>query len=150
MVDVDGLIRRARDSLASARPVTKQLMLGGELVGVRFAPIGGDEWRELTARHLPREGSYFDQNLGYNVDAVTRDYPRFSIVSGDDVDDLHRDEGRYIWPDVYALLDAPALEILAQSLWETHQLDPQRRLVEAGKALRGGRASTPSSPENSA
>lgn len=153
-MNVDDLIAKARQEIAEAKPVTKHVLLGGELVGVRFMPIGGDAWRDLTAQHLPRAGSYFDQNLGYNTDAVLRDFPGMSIVRGDDVDNLRRvgDDGatRYIWADVYGVLDAPAIEILAQSLWEVHQFDAQARLVEAGKALRGGQRKKRSSPANSA
>lgn len=150
-MNVDELIRRAKDAIANAEAVTKYVTVGGEMVGVRFTPLPGHEWRDLKARHLPRDGSFFDQNLGFNIDAVVRDYPRMSVVSGDEVDDLLRPDGggksRYIWPDVFDTLEDPAIEVLAQSLWEVHQFDPQQRMIAAGKALRGEKK--PSSPSNS-
>ena len=153
-MNVDDLIAKARAEVAEAPPVTKHVMLGGEMVGVRYRPLPGDQWRALKARFLPRDGSFFDQNLGFNIDEVTRAFPNMSIVRDGEVDDLRRpgDDGktRYIWPDVFSALDDPAIEIIAQSLWETHQYLPQQRMVEAGKALRTGRAKKRSSRSNSA
>lgn len=139
-VSIEDLVRKAREELQSAEAITKYVTLGGEMVGVRFRPISGPEWRELKAQFLPRPGSFLDQNLGFNTDAVARAYPNICIVRGDDVDDLRRPDGeggtRYIWPDVFDALEDPAIEIIVQALWEAHQYVPQMRMVEAGKALR--------------
>lgn len=154
-MNVDDLIAKAKAQLDEAEPVTKHVTLGGEMVGIRYRPLGGDKWRALTRQHLPREGSFMDQNLGYNVDESVRGFPNFEIVGEDDkVDDLKRfrddQKWHYIWPEVFETLEAPAIEILAQSLWETHEYEAQQRMIAAGKALRAGRGKKPASPASSA
>lgn len=156
MIDLDALIAQAREALASEPPVTKYVSVPGrkELIGVQFTPISGSEWRALAAQHLPRPRSFLDQNLGYNLDAVTREFPNFVIVDGDGVDNLKRvdEEGnvRYAWPDIFDKLEDPAIEILAQALYEVHVSLPLQRMVKAGKASRAARAKKPRSPGISA
>lgn len=153
-MSVDDLIAKAKAQLEEAEPVTKHVTLGGEMVGVRYRPLSGDKWRSLTRQHLPREGSFMDQNLGYNVDESVRGFPNFEIVRGDDdVDDLRRfkddQKWHYIWPEVFEALEAPAIEILAQSLWESHEYDALERMKAAGKALRAGQEKKRASRGNS-
>lgn len=153
-MNVDDLIAKARAHIAEAEPVTKHVVLGDEMVGVRYVPLAGDAWRGLTAQHLPRPGSFMDQNFGYDVDGVARSFPGVCIVRGDDVDDLVRvgpdGKPRHIWSEVFGVLDSPAIEIIAQSMWETHEYNPLQAMIAAGKALRGGRQKKRSSPVNSA
>lgn len=140
--EIDALIAKAKARVEKADPVSKFVELGDEMVEIRYTPIRGDQWRALTAQHLPRDGSFMDQNMGYNVDEAVRNFPNFTIVRGDAVDDLRRfredKQWHYIWPEVFEALEAPAIELLAQSLWETHQYDPLQRMIAAGKALRAG------------
>lgn len=142
-MSVDDLIAKAREQIESAPEVTKHVTLGGEMIGVQFRPLSGDEWRRLTRQHPPREGAFLDQNLGYNTDESVRHFPNFKIVRGDEVDDLRRfrddQKWHYIWPEIFGLLEAPAIEILVQALWEVHEYDAQQRMIAAGKALRAGR-----------
>lgn len=142
--DVDELVAKAKARVENADPVSKFVTLGDEMVEVRYTPIRGDQWRALKAQHLPRPGSFMDQNLGYNIDEAVRGYPGFTIVRGDEVDELRRfredQKWHYIWPEIFEALEDPAIEILAQSLWETHENEPLQRMVTAGKALRAGQA----------
>lgn len=144
-IDLDALIASARDRLENVEPVTQEVDLGGSIVGVRVWPLRGHEWRDLTALHPWREGSQFDQNLGYNIDAVTRAYPRVALVQGDDVEDVSAR-----WADILDVLSGPDLKNIALAVWGVNEFDPQKRMTAAGKASTGGRKRKRSSPVTSA
>lgn len=151
-MNVDDLIDKAQQIASDAAPETRNVILGGEWVSVRLTKLRGDQWRDLIAQHPPRAG-FMDQNLGYNLDAVTAAYPRVAIVHDGEVDDLRRtdEEGTvYVWPRIAQALEAPALETIGQALFEMHQLNPLQEMIAAGKASRGGRVTKPRSPESSA
>lgn len=149
-VDVDALIKKARAALGAVVPVTaaSEVMLGGKPVEVQFTPMTGPEWREFTATRMPRAGAVSDA-AGFNVDEATREYPRFRIVAGEEIDELRRDD-RYVWPDVYDVLDPAALDVITSSLLSYHLFEPMQAMVAAGKASRGGRGKKRSSPASSA
>lgn len=153
MVDVDALIKKAREQLESVAPVTaaEHVQLGPDIVDVEFVPMRGHEWREFTALKVPRPGAVTDA-LGFNVDEATRDYPRFRIVQDGEVDTLHRGEGkdtRYVWADVYDVLDPAAIDTITTSLLSYHLFDPMVAMRSAGKASKGRRRKSPASPASS-
>lgn len=145
MVDVDALVAKAKAALDNVEPTDQDALLGDELVTVRFWPVSGQEWRELVAKHPWREGSQFDQALGYNLDSVLTEYPKVYLVQGDDVTNVSDR-----WASICEVLSAPDLKNLAIAVWGMHEFDPQRRLDAAGKASKGGRSKRRSSPANSA
>lgn len=153
-MDLDALIADAKAKFEATEPVTQDVLLGSKVVGVRFWPIPGPEWRDLVASNPPRPGAAMDQNLGYNVDAVVRAFPKVALVDGDEVDNMiRRDaEGREFskWPEVHDSLSGADLKNLAMAVWGLHEWDPQKALVEAGKALKGGSRKKRNSPANSA
>lgn len=144
-MNVDELIAKAKESVDTVKPVDQEFLLGDEKVVARFWPVSGTDWRDLAAMHPWREGSQFDQALGYNLDAVLRVYPRVYLVQGDDVQDVSAK-----WASICELLSAPDLKNLAITLWGMHEFDPQRRMEAAGKASAGGRRKKRTSPASSA
>lgn len=157
-MDIAALVAKARESFDSVKPVDQPVLVGDEVVTARFWPIAGTAWRNLTAEHPPRPGVVMDQNLGYNLDAVTRNYPHVYLVQGDDVvkvsDPLPKkrpgDPERRPWFEVVDVLSAPDLKNLASAVWGLNEYDPAKRLAQAGKASAGGRKRRPSSPASSA
>lgn len=148
-MDVDALIAKARENFDKVEPVDQEVLLGDDVVTVRFWPVMGTEWTELTTRNPPRKGSVRDQNMGYNADGIVREYPKVFLVQGDDVvnvgelaptpdNPLHRK-----WDDVVAALSGPDLHHLAIAVWGLNDYDPQKRLKTAGKASAGGRKKKP-------
>lgn len=143
-MDLDALIAKGRAALENVQPVDQDVMIGDELVTVRFWPMTGGEWRAFTAAHAPRAKSVFDQNAGYNVDAAVRGYPKTYLVQGDDVvnvavpaDPEKPDHLR--WHDIYDLLSGPDMKNLAIALWGINEFEHQKRFAQAGKASAGGR-----------
>lgn len=145
MVDIDALIAKARESFDTVEPVDQAVELGGELVTIRLWPLTGTEWRGLTAKHPPREGVVFDQNVGYNLPAVLAEYPKVYAVQGDDVVNV-TDK----WAGIVEVLSAPDLRNLESAVWGLNEFDPQKRLAAAGKVSAGGRKRKRSSPASSA
>jgi len=154
MLDVDALIAKGRAQLDTVQPVTQDVLLGDEVVGVRFWPLSGPDWRLLTAKHPARAEVTYDLRLGYDLDAVLADYPRVFLVQGDEVVNLVSvgEDGKQVsrFPDIVKVLSGPDIRNLAMAVWGLNDYDPGKRLVEAGKALKGGRRKKRSSPGSSA
>ena len=153
-MNVDELIQKAKESLGAVGWLTAAgtVSLGGKQVEVQFAPMTGPQWRDFTSTRIPRAGAVTDA-VGFNVDEATREYPKFRVVAGGEIDDLRRtdDEGntRYVWGDVYDVLDPAALDVITQSLLSYHLFTPMHEMVAAGKASKGGRGKKPGSPASS-
>jgi len=144
-MDLDSLIAKARASVDKVEPVDQEVLLGDEIVKVRFWPLTGGPWRALTATHPPRAKSVFDQNVGYNLDAVVRNYPKVFIVDGDEVVnvavpvDPEDDPSHWRWHDIYDLLSGPDMKNLSSAVWGLNEYEHQKRFVAAGKASAGVR-----------
>lgn len=134
-MDIDALIANARAVLDKVGSVDQEVLLGDVPVTVRFWPLQGVAWRELTAQHPARARSVFDQNLGYNLDAVVRDYPKVYLVDGDDVTDVAGEK----WHSILDVLSGPDLRDLAAAVWGLNEFEHQKRVAAAGKARAGGR-----------
>lgn len=141
-IDVDALIAGAKAAFQRVDPVTQDVELGDEIVGVRVWPLSGSEWRDLVVKHPPRPDAVRDRNMGYNLDSVSRVYPRVALV----VDDVEQQIGER-WADIWDVLSAPDQENVALAIWGLNEFDPRKRVE--GKALKGGRKKKRSSPENS-
>jgi len=133
-IDVKALIAAQKQKLDTVEPVTQDVLLGDEVVGVRLWPMTGTGWRDLTTRHPHRGESQFDQALGYNLDGVLREYPRVYLVKGDDVTDVSDS-----WGEICDVLSGPDLKNLAYAVWGLNEYDPAQRLAAAGKASAGSK-----------
>lgn len=133
-IDVQALIAAQKQSLDSVEPVTQEVLLGEDLVGVRFWPVSS-AWEELTSKHPPRAGVEADLALGYNLSAVVRDYPRTYLVIGDVVQAVVGDQ----WSEVYDVLSGPDKKNLGFAVWGLNEYDPAQKLAAAGKASAGAR-----------
>ena len=142
-IDLDSLIAEAREMINNAEPELVPVTLARRQVGVRFLPMAGSAWRDLTLLHPPRPEVRQDLNLGYNVDAVVAAYPDVALVDGDEVDDMIREdaEGNPIsrWPAIWAALTATGRKDVATAIWHAHEQAPERLVEAAGKASSGSR-----------
>lgn len=130
-MSIQDLIAKARAELDSAAPVTVPVEVAGTLVDIGFRPILGAAWADLMAVHPPRPGSVLDGNVGFNSDAVAKDYPLDKVtVDGEPVDEE-------TWAGLMEVLTAPGVKHVAAALWGLNQNDPARRAVELGKARAG-------------
>lgn len=143
--DVDALISKARAAVDVVSPTDQEVLLGGEVVTVRFWPLSGPAWRDLVAPHPARDGSPRDLGLGYNLDAVVPFFPKVFLVHGDEVVNVAGEK----WAEICGLLEAPDLNHLAVALWGMHEFDPQRRMDAAKKASKGQPRKKRSSPSSS-
>lgn len=132
-IDVAALIAAQKQELDSVQPQTQDVLLGGNIVGVRFWPVSGGVWEELTSKHPPRAGVETDTAIGYNIAGVVRDYPRTYLVVGDDVQPVVGEQ----WAEVYDVLSGPDKKNLAAVVWGINELDPAEKLAAAGKASAG-------------
>src|SRR5690349_14998996 len=84
---VKDLMAKARAAVDEAEPTVAPVEVAGELVEIGFRPVLGHVWADLTATHPPRRGSVLDGNVGFNSDAVAKDYPLDKVtVDGEPVD----------------------------------------------------------------
>lgn len=147
-LDLDALISKAREMVSNAEPELVPVILAGQQVGVRFVPMSGADWRELTLKHPPRTDVMRDLNVGYNIDAVVAEYPHVALVDGETVDDMMRDdaEGKQVskWPAVWGALTATGRKDVSSALWAAHERTPERLVVDAGKASSGSPEKKPS------
>ena len=126
-------IAAARALVADAEATIAPVEIGGELTDLGFRPVTGQVWADLMATHPPRPGSVLDGNVGFNSDAVAKDYPLDKVtVDGEPVD-------AETWAEINDVLTAPGIKLVAAALWGINQNDPARRAAELGKA----RASAP-------
>ncbi|MGW9587499.1 hypothetical protein [Microbacterium sp. NPDC055455] len=141
-MSVKDLIAKARAELDTAAPVVVPVEVGGELVDIGFRPVLGTVWADLMAVHPPRPGAVLDGNVGFNSDAVAKDYPLDRVtVDGEPVD-------AETWADLMGVLTSPGIKLVAAALWGLNQNDPQRRAAELGKARAGAAKRKRRSPAN--
>lgn len=134
-IDVKALIAAQKQKLDTVEPVTQDVVLGDELVGVRFWPVSGGAWEELTSKNPPRAENGSDSALGYNLAGVVRDYPRTYLVVGDAAEPVVGEQ----WAEVYDALSGPDKKNLGYAVWGLNEYDPAQRLVAAGKASAGSK-----------
>lgn len=134
-VDVQALIAKQKQALDSVEPVTQDVLLGDEIVGVRFWPVSPSVWEELTSSHPPRPDNPADAALGYNLSAVVRAYPRTYLVDGDDIQPVVGEQ----WAEVYDVLSGPDKKNLGYAVWGKNEWEHAERLEAAGKASAGKR-----------
>jgi hypothetical protein len=131
MVDVKALIEKARSEAASPETAAIDTVVGGELVSIEFVTIEGSAWSDLTATHPPRKGSEQDANIGFNTDAVVKDYPIAAVrVAGEPTD-------AESWADLFSVLDGPTIKNCGTAVWGLNQYTPHKRIVDAKKATAG-------------
>lgn len=135
--NLDELVAKANELIEDAEPELVPVTLARRQVGVRFVPMSGEDWQELTLKHPPRPEVRRDLNVGYNITAVVSAYPHVAIVNGDDVDDLIRTdaEGKTYskWPAVYAALTSTGRKDVESAIWDAHERTPERLVEDAGK-----------------
>lgn len=134
-IDIKALVEKQKQSLDSVEPVTQDVLLGDEIVGVRFWPVAPAVWEELTSKHPARKDNPSDASLGYNLAGVVRDYPRTYLVIGDDVQPVVGEQ----WAEVYDVLSGPDKKNLGYAVWGKNEWEHAQRLVAAGKASAGAR-----------
>ena len=134
--------------IENAEPEMVPVVLAGKQIGVRFAPMSGADWRDLSLKHPPRSDVIRDLNVGYNIDSLVAEYPNVALVDGDSVDDMIREdpEGNPVskWPAVWAALTATGRKDLSSALWAAHERTPERLVDDAGKASPASRKKKPS------
>lgn len=134
-IDIQALVAAQKQKLDTVEPVTQEVLLGDDVVGVRFWPVSGGTWEEITSKNPPRAGNQSDTALGYNLAGVVRDYPRTYLVVGDDVQPVVGTQ----WAEVYDVLSGPDKKNLGYAVWGLNEYDPAQRMAAAGKASAGSR-----------
>ena len=129
MADLKALIAKARAQIEESREAF-EIEIGGEIVPLVFRQLPGHEWADLVVAHPPRQGT--DRNIGFNSDALVRDYPVSHItVDGEPVD-------VETWQELYDAATSPNIKIMAAAAWALNQNLPWQRIQELGKARAGG------------
>jgi hypothetical protein len=133
MTDLKSLIAKARAEVANSEPEIVPVEVGGELVDVAVRPVAGYVWANLTATHPPRDNSAVDATVGFDSDAVAKDYPvEYITVAGEPIDQA-------TWRELFDVLTASGIQSVAAALWAINQVLPAKRVMELGKARTSGR-----------
>ena len=127
-MNIDELIAKQKTVMDSVNPVDQDVLIGDDILTVRIWPLRGSAWRDLIATHPWREGATFDQQLGYNLDGVVRDYPKvYLVVDGNPENVTER------WPELFDVLSAADIKHLGFAMWGLNEFDPANRLTKATK-----------------
>lgn len=137
--DVDALIRKAKDQVVEPVTGDHEVVIAGELVVFRFTKMEPMGWRELVGAYPPRSGVVRDMNLGYNYDKAPEGFPNVAVVDGDNVTVLDGEQ----WRALFGMLESPDIFAISTLLWGMHEFDPAQAVVEAKKALTGGKSLKP-------
>lgn len=125
-MNIDEMISKQKAALDAVKPIDQDVLLGDGIVTVRLWPLAGPVWRNLVATCPAREGAPFDQQLGYNLDAVVTNYPRINLIVGDDATDV-ADQ----WPSIVDVLTGADIRNLGFAVWGLNEFDPTDRLITA-------------------
>lgn len=154
MKDIEALIAGAKKAIEQVEPEDVEILLGEDLVQIRFWPVSGQEWRGLVASHPARlekdaDGKSViaqqDRAHGFNVDSLTRAYPRVALVD----DDGEKPLDGTLWGRILDVLDGPGFEGIAATIFFLNVIIPSQRTAAAGKASRGGAKRKRVSPASS-
>lgn len=126
------LAARKAQLAESALTEDVQVLVGDELVTLRFAELKGMEWAEVTARCPARPDATIDRRYGYNVHgAAAIAAPKSGKrLDGDELVDLSADE----WRDLFEVLSGPDFGAVADAMFLLHEVGPAGRLAAAKKA----------------
>jgi hypothetical protein len=138
------LAARKAQLAESALTEDVQVLLGDELVTLRFTELKGMEWAEVTARSAARRDATIDRRYGYNVHgAAALAAPKSGKrVEGDELVPLSEDE----WRDLFEVLSGPDFAAIADAMFVLHEQGPAERLESAKKALTVGSKRKRTSP----
>jgi hypothetical protein len=140
-MELEELLAEADAILEAVEPITVPVTLGKSTVGVRFLPMSGADWGNLTVRFPPRMDAPQDLRHGYNIDAVVGAYPNVALIVGDKVDDMVRvqEDGskKSIWPETWARLTSTGRKDVETEIWVAHELVPEKRVDAEGKGSEG-------------
>ncbi|MFT4281172.1 hypothetical protein [Microbacterium sp.] len=131
-MNLDERIAKAEQDYDATEPTPLNVEVGGELTELTFLPLWGEDWEDIVATNPPRPGAETDGLVGYNTDAVAKDYPTSKVT----VDGEHVDEEQ--WRRLMSVLTAPNRKNIASVLYGLNVLQPSQKLKEAaGKAVKG-------------
>lgn len=146
MVDLNELRAKARAARAAGASEYKtvEVELDGEMFELKLLKASGAVWADLIANHPPRPG---DEYIGYNPDAVPRDYPA-ELISIDGVAFV-TNEGEpdtEAWQEVFDGFESPSIKYTAAALYTLNQAEPLKKILELGKARAGASTKKRRSP----
>jgi hypothetical protein len=138
------LAARKAQLAESALTEDVQVLLGDELVTLRFTELKGMEWAEVTARSPARADATIDRRYGYNVHgAAAIAAPKSGKrVDGDELVPLSESE----WRDLFDVLSGPDFAAIADAMFLLHEIGPSGRLAAAKKASTAGSKTKRTSP----
>lgn len=128
----DLLIEAENDEVPSS---TVTVALAGKLVRLKFRPLGGIQWADITAKSPARPEAPMDRHYGYNWQAAAmKAAPLCGRVLEDD-DEVKRDAET--WKKLFAKLNGPDVRSICSAIWALNDWDPQQRLEALKKASAG-------------
>lgn len=132
MTSIDELI--AKSKAAEAATASVEVLVGGELVTLKFTELPGKQWAEITIRNPAREDVPVDIIKGYNVHAVTQlGAVKSGVLVGDDAEqELSEDQ----WRGIFDALSGADFQTVIDTVWSLNEWAPTERVENAKKALR--------------
>lgn len=132
MTSIDELIAKSKAS--DAETATVEVLVGGELVTLKFTELPGATWAGITLRNPPRVDVPVDLAKGYNLHAATQFAAAESgvLVDGGEEQKLTEDQWRGIWD----ALSGADFQSVIDVVWSLNEWAPSQRVDAAKKALR--------------
>lgn len=121
-MNVDELIETARAQFEDAEPLlAADVNVKGQKLQIFVKALPRVDWQDLKAQHPMRDGAVRDFRVDYNLDGVTREYPKVSVILNGEPDDLTRvsEDGTTVsvWPALYDSLPGEAIDAVAFAVW---------------------------------
>lgn len=137
MTSIDDLI--AASTSAEPETETVEVLIGGELVALKFAEMQGEVWAGITVRNPPRLDVPLDMAKGYNIHSATQVAAAESgvRVDGDTETKLTEKQWRGIWK----ALSGADFQTVIDTVWSLNEWAPSQRVEAAKKASRAAAAS---------
>lgn len=116
------------EDLAAAKAAPKDtrevsVVVNGKLATLRFEPLLGDAWAEITGRCPVRLDAPIDRNYGYNMHAVCKlAAPLSGALVGEDT---LTDED---WADLFAVLSGHELTLIIDAVYDLNEYSPAQRI----------------------
>jgi hypothetical protein len=138
------LAARKAQLAESALTEDVQVLLGDELVTLRYQELPGTDWARIVAQSGMRKDVLIDRGLGYDPHraAILAWNQSGKFVDGDEAADISKEE----WESLLAVVYGPDFAAMADVVYLVQQRGPYERTAAAKKASTAGSKTKRTSP----
>ena len=137
-----------KDVLAAAKAAERErsepvdVLVGDQIVTVRFTRAAPTEWARVTSQNPATSGSLIAVTYGYDIHRVVPEIAALTGVVVEDGEEVRltvekksKDNPEPVneWADLLSVLDGHSFGLIADAVWGLNEWGPQVRLAELKK-----------------